>query len=126
LASAFLLPSLTLTACAARPHYAGIDLRAGAANVKVQALARQARGGSKEAQLALGIRYEEGNGVPLDVKRARKLYRMAAATTGGTIFVYVAAGKKGGKGYLTPVNAGSRVEGLTSAEVRLNLLMLGK
>jgi hypothetical protein len=120
LASAFLLPALTLTACTAPTHYAGIDLRAGAESAEVQALAQQAQGGSKEAQLALGIQYEEGNGLPLDVKRARKLYRMAAAATGGTIFVYVPASKKGGKGHLTPVNTGPRVEGLAEARARLN------
>ncbi len=108
-----------LTACAAPTHYAGIDLRAGAANAEVQALAQQARSGSKDAQLALGIAYEEGKGVRVDPKRARKLYRMAAKPSGGTIYVYVPATKKGGKGYVTPVNLGPKVEGLAEAQQRL-------
>ena len=99
----------------------GIALAPGAANPAVQTLARSALTGDKHAQLALGIRYEEGDGVAADPKRARRLYRAAAGTTGGTIYVYVPATRKGGKGYVTPVNMGLRVEGLAEARARLDV-----
>lgn len=46
--------------------------------VPLTALARLAEQNNKSAQLELGIRFEEGIGVPKDIKQARKLYRMAA------------------------------------------------
>lgn len=112
------LPALLLTACVAPSSYMGISLVAGAADPAVQSLAARAQRGDKQAQLDLGIRYEEGNGVPADLKRAQKLYRAAATTTGGTTFVYVPATKKGGRGYTMPVNMGPRVEGLAAAKRR--------
>ena len=58
--------------------------------------------GDKPAALELGTRFERGQGVPTDPDRARKLYRMAAAATGGTIYVWVpAAGDR--PGHLMPV-----------------------
>jgi hypothetical protein len=113
------LLALALGACAAPSSYLGVAFAPGAADPQVQTLARQARSGDKQAQLALGIRYEAGDGVPTDPKRARKLYRAAAATTGGTIYVYVPATRKGGKGYVSPVNMGPRVAGLAEARERL-------
>lgn len=50
--------------------YAGIPLAAGAANPQVQSLARRAQAGDKHAQLELGIRYEQGRGLPRDLERA--------------------------------------------------------
>ena len=64
---------------------------------------------------------QEGDGVPPDPKRARKLYRAAATTTGGTIYVYVPATRKGGRGYVTPVSMGPKVEGLKEARERLDV-----
>lgn len=46
--------------------------------VPLTALARLAEKNDKGAQLELGIRFEEGIGVPKDLDTARKLYRMAA------------------------------------------------
>ncbi len=121
-ASLLALP-LALVACTAPTHYAGIDLRpenrnASGVSPEVQALAAHAQRGDKQAQLDLGIRYEEGNGLPADPKRARKLYRLAAATTGGLIYVYQTPVKKGGRGGVVPVNLGPTVRGLAEAKVR--------
>jgi TPR repeat protein len=63
---------LTLAACAPT-SYAGISLKPGAADPELQSLARRAQGGDKHAQLELGIRYEEGRGVPANLDRASYL-----------------------------------------------------
>lgn len=109
-----------LAACAVPSHYAGIDLRSQSSIApEIQTLAQRAQSRDKHAQLELGIRYEEGKGVPPDVKQARRLYRMAAATTGGTIYVYQPPVKKGGRGGVVSVNLGPVVRGLEAAMVRL-------
>ncbi len=54
----------------------------------VSQLAALAWRNDKHAALELGIRFEEGQGVPRDLDKARALYRVAAATTGGPMFVY--------------------------------------
>ena len=69
--------TLALTACAPAT-YAGIPLRAGTSDSELQSLARRARAGDGEAQLRLGIRFEEGRGVARDLRRARALYLDAA------------------------------------------------
>ena len=76
----------TLTALAGcsgtADRYQGISLSADHVDPELRALARLAAAGHKRAQLALGIRFETGDGVPLDLRRAERLYRMAATTTG--------------------------------------------
>lgn len=79
--------ALALAACGAPGSYMGLDLTA-ASPTPVQRLAAAARAGDKAAQLALGTRFEHGRGVPEDLDRACRLYESAAATTGGTIYVY--------------------------------------
>jgi hypothetical protein len=116
------LIALALSACAAPTHYAGVDLRPGSADPTLQTLADRARMGSKQAQLELGIRYEDGIGLPIDRKRARQLYGLAAATTGGTIYVYQAPVRKGGRGSVIPVNTGPVVSGLAAAKERLKAM----
>lgn len=111
-----------LAGCAASTTYAGIPLTAGAADPEIQSLARRARAGDKHAQLDLGIRYEEGLGIGRDVRRALRLYRAAARTTGGRSVLHIPpAGGKGGVATI-PVSTGRRVEGLTEARYRLLLL----
>ena len=68
---------LGLAACV-NSSYAGIPFATDAADPELQSLARLARSGDKHAQLKLGIRYEEGRGVPVDLERARDLYFDAA------------------------------------------------
>jgi hypothetical protein len=71
--AAALALAIVLTGCAS-PSYAGIPLTAGAADAELQSLAGRARAGDKDAQLELGIRYEEGRGVERDSESARRLY----------------------------------------------------
>jgi hypothetical protein len=113
--------AMPLAACAAPASYMGVSFTPGAADPHIQTLARNARAGDKHAQLALGIAYEEGRGVGANPKRARKLYRAAATDSGGTIYVYVPATRKGGRGYVMPVDMGPRVAGLAEASHQLDV-----
>jgi hypothetical protein len=120
--AACLAASLALTSCAAPSSYMGIDLAGPAVSAEaaeLQLLARRAQAGDKRAQLNLGIRYEEGRGVPQDLKRARELYQRAAATTGGTMWVYQPPVSKGAKGGVVPVDSGPKLYGLQEAKRRL-------
>lgn len=111
--------SLTLAACASSNSYAGVPFAAGAAEPEIQELARQARGGDKQAQLELGIRYEEGRGLPVDLGCARSLYT-AAATRSATLWTHV-PGAGGGRSMMVPVQL-SRSSGLQEARIRLDEL----
>lgn len=110
---------LALLACAAPRSYEGVSFAPDAAPAEIQALARAAAAGNKQAQLDLGIRYEEGNGVPRDLKRAERLYRRAASDTGGTTYVYTPPVGKHGKGMVLPMNKGPVMPGLEEAKRRL-------
>jgi hypothetical protein len=114
--------SLALSACAVPTHYAGMDLRAGAASAEVQALAQRARSGDKQTQLDLGFDDEEGRGMSQDSKRAHTLFRMFATQDGEMIYVYVPATRKGDRGDVTPVNMELVVSGLAEARERLSSL----
>ncbi|TFI56527.1 sel1 repeat family protein [Sphingomonas parva] len=115
-----LLSSAALTACAAS-SYAGIPLRPGGADAALQDLARRAQSGDKQAQLDLGIRYEEGRGVPVDLKRARRLYAAAATTSGGTQLSHFPATPKT-PAAAVPIDTGPRQDGLSAARARLAAL----
>jgi TPR repeat protein len=75
---AFLAVALMLAGCAAPSSYMGISLRPGAAEPALQSLAARAATGDKRAQLELGVRYEEGQGIPRDLHCAAALYLDAA------------------------------------------------
>ncbi|MDQ8757647.1 hypothetical protein RCO27_15565 [Sphingosinicella sp. LHD-64] len=111
-----------LGACAAN-SYAGIPFAAGAAAPELQGLAMRAQAGDKQAQLELGIRYEEGRGVPVDLRRAERLYRMAASDSGGTMYVYSPPVGQNGRGQVVPINSGPRQIGLAEARRRLENLV---
>ena len=113
---------LALTGCAAPTSYAGISLVPGATDPELQRLAQMARSGDKQAQLELGIRFEEGLGVERNIGKARKQYRQAASDSGGVIWVYQPPVKKGGSGRVMPVNFGARQKGLVEAARRLDAL----
>ncbi len=117
-----LMPTaLLLTACAAPTSYAGISFADRKTPSTIRGLAARAQTGDKHALFELGMAFETGEGVPVDIRRARKLYRLAATTTGGTIYVYV-PGPKGKPGYVTPVNTGPVRHGLPEAKARLKAL----
>lgn len=113
---------LLLAGCAPATSYQGISLRAGEGDPAVRLLALRAASGDKWAQLELGIRFEEGRGVPLDWRRAARLYRMAAAQSGGTTMIYVPPVRRGGTGTVMPMSMGPVVPGLPEARARLEAL----
>lgn len=106
-----------LGACMAN-SYAGIALAAGAADPELQGLARRAQAGDRQAQLELGIRHQEGRGVPLDLERAAQLYRRAAASGDNSRLAYV-PGTGGRPASWTILSSGGRSEGLEEASLRL-------
>ena len=75
---------------------------------------------NKPAALELGIRFEERRGVPRDLEKARKLYRIAVISTGGTTFYY-SPGANGNAGQLIPLFAPEE-PGLAEAKARLEAL----
>jgi TPR repeat protein len=115
-----------LSACAAPTSYMGISFVPGAASPELQALAQCAQAGDKQAQLDLGIAYEEGRGVAVDLKRAEGLYRMAAADSGGITWVYVPATRRNSAGQVVPVSLGQLQTGLSAALDRLSKLELSR
>ena len=89
---------------------------------ELQALAERARGGDQQAQLELGIAYEEGRGVAADRKQARKLYRMAAKDNPGTQWVYMPSPGGGAPAMVMPVRTGVPRAGLDEAKRRLQAM----
>jgi len=116
--SVMIAAALLLAGCAAPTSYMGISFLRGAAAPDVQEQARRAQTGDKQAQLALGIRFESGDGVPMDLARARSLYAAAGQDTGGTMFVHVP--RSGGAVSTVPINGGPEVSGLIEARRRLD------
>jgi len=105
--AACLFSGATLAASGCVPRsYVGISLIPGAAPADLQALAMLARDGDQDAQLKLGIRYEEGVGVHRDRTRAARLYMSAARDIGGAQLIYTLSSGK--KGEVTSVNLGPR------------------
>jgi hypothetical protein len=94
----------------------------GIAAISLNSLARMAQSGDKNAQLELGIRFEEGIGVPVDLGKARRLYGEAATATGGTIWVYSPPVGNGTSGRVIPLDRGPRQAGLLEAARRLEAL----
>jgi hypothetical protein len=74
--------------------------------------------GDKMELYELGRRSEFGDGVPIDLKRARDLYRAAASSTPETIYVY-SPGINGAAGRVIPVNTGRGGPGLADAKAAL-------
>jgi hypothetical protein len=107
------------TACATH-SYMGIPLVPGQASPELQSLARRAQSGDKQAQLDLGIRFEEGVGVPVDRKRAIRLYRQAASDSGGPIWVYAPSPGGGAPARVVQVDRGVAESGLEQAKRRLS------
>ena len=123
LAAALALAALAaLPACASPSSYAGISLKPGAADPEIQALALRAQAGDKQAQLELGMLYEEGLRLPRDLDRARTLYKAAASDTGGTNYVYAPPVSGDGPGQLIHIPAVAGRRGLDEARLRLEAL----
>ncbi len=90
----------------------------GIASVDLSSLARRAQSGDKQAQLELGIRFEEGLGVERNTRNACALYNRAATQTGGTIWIYVPPVGNGTTGRVMPYDTGPVVPGLSEAAER--------
>ena len=85
-------------------------------------LARRSAKGDKLAQLELGIRYEEGRGVPVDLAKARQLYGSAASDGRAPLWLYGAAVGAAGPGLVVQRSRGRAVAGLPAARERLRML----
>lgn len=81
----------------------------------------QAALGNKGAQLALGKAYEMGDGVPLDIKRAARLYQAAARPTRGVTYVYSPAVGQA-RAQVLAIRTGEDQPGLPEAMYRLGLM----
>lgn len=121
-AALLLAPTLPLGGCAAPTRYMGIDLTARNLPEELQHLARMAQLGDKQAQLDLGIAFEQGFGVPADRAKARSLYAQAASNSGGPVWVYVPSVVAGQPGRVMQVGTTPRRTGLREARLRLEAL----
>ena len=108
---------LALSACTSN-QYMGISLNPGAVTQELQELARRARAGDKQAQLTLGIRYEMGQGLSIDLKRARTLYMMAAGNSSKTVWIYSPSPGGGAPARVLQIDR-SPIAGLEEAKRRL-------
>lgn len=109
--------ALILAGCAHRPSECASPCLA-------SSLQCRAALGDKLAQLELGVAFEEGQGVAVDLKRAASLYRSAAAPISGTTYIYSPPVGKEKAGRVIPVRVGPDRPGLVEAKVRLARLYL--
>jgi hypothetical protein len=118
-AAALALGAAGLTGgCAVSSTYMGLNLTAPDLPVELRELARRAQAGDKQAQLELGIAFEEGRGVVRNIKLASQLYGAAASDTGGKRTMYVPTGT--GSVQAVTVDTGLLVPGLFEAKRRLS------
>ncbi|HEY6815612.1 MAG TPA: hypothetical protein VI168_08750 [Croceibacterium sp.] len=93
-------------------------------DASVEQLACASAGDDKRAALELGRRYEEGRGVPRDVRRARRYYRQAAASRPGEFYIYSPAVAEERYGRVIRVdNPMGAAPGLPEARERLERLL---
>lgn len=125
LTTMLLAGGLALAGCAAPTSYAGISLVPEAVDAEVQRLALMARSGDKQAQLELGIRYQDGNGVSPDAKRAKRLFEQAATDSQSVLYVYQPSVSGRSFGRVVAINTGQREYGLAEARDRLGTFVKG-
>ena len=118
---ALLAATLLLSACASNV-YMGIPLAEGVGDPALRSLAQRASAGDKQAQLDLGIRYEEGRGVPADLARAESLYRLAASDDLRQKWIYTPPVGNGTSGRVIAVDRSAANPGLLEAQHRLQQL----
>lgn len=119
-----LAASASLGACGTS-SYMGIPVGAEALNSNLRELALRARAGDKQAQLELGIAFEEGRGVERNLNNARKLYGQASAEIGGSTWLYVPPSGREGVGRVALMDRRLRNAGLREARARLDALADG-
>ena len=115
--SALLAAALLLSGCASQ-QYMGVSLKPGGADSAVQALAVKAQGGDKQAQYELGRWFEDSTDAD-GLKKAIKLYQIAATPRGGSRMMYT----PGPSGVMTSVvSMGPEIEPYGLAKERLAVL----
>ena len=120
LLSAAAAMSMPMSGCASSTNYMGIELRSGRADPSIQQLAIQARDGDQQALLHLAASYDYGVGVAADRDQAIRLYRLAARSDPGSIYVWVPNGNGGGR--VQMVETGAARPGSQTARLRLQPL----
>lgn len=80
--------------------------------------------GVQAAQLTLAKRYEAGDGVPRDIKRAVTLYERASAAAAASTAVYAPAVRVGGHGQVLFLSNPGASPGLPEAQYRLGELFI--
>lgn len=111
-----------LIACSSNREYFGIELNYSGPPTEVQQLAQLAATGDKQAQLQLGVHFEEGEGVEQSYRTARELYSLAAEPIGGVIYVYRASITEDDAVSIATIDLGPRVSGLSEAARRISEL----
>lgn len=115
--SALLAAALLLSGCASQ-QYMGVSLKPGGADPAVQALAARASIGDKQAQYELGRWFEDSTDAD-GLKKAIKLYHIAATPRGGSRMMYT----PGSSGVTTSVvSMGQEIEPYGLAKERLAVL----
>ncbi len=85
----------------------------------LQSVYERAQLSDKRAQFELGLAFAEGVEVEQDCAQARKLLRLAAADSGGTLWVYSPPVGNGTQGRVIPINQGPKQSGLKDATALL-------
>ena len=116
--TALLAAALLLSGCASQ-QYMGVSLKPGGADPAVQALAARASAGDKQAQLDLGIRFLNGQGMASDERRACDLFRLSASDTRGQLWIYTPSPGGGAPAQVLPVQTATPTAGLAAARVWL-------
>jgi hypothetical protein len=115
--SALMAAALLMGGCASQ-QYMGVSLKPGGADPAVQALAARASTGDKQAQYELGRWFEDSTDAN-GMKKAIKLYQIAATPRGGSRMMY----SPGPSGVTTSVvSSGQYVGGLFEATQRLEAI----
>lgn len=111
----------SVSGCSAA-SYMGIPLNTASGDPSgLQQLAALARAGDKQAQLELGIAFEEGRGVPVSFQKAEKLYSQASRSDTGLRGIW-SPGVGSSPGQLTYIDGVHASGPLLSARIRLNRL----
>jgi hypothetical protein len=116
--SVLLAAALLMSGCASH-SYMGVSLKPGGADPAVQALAARASTGDKQAQLDLGIRFLNGQGMAPDERRACNLLRLSASSTGGHLWIYTPSPGGGAPARVLPVQNATPIAGLAAARTWL-------
>lgn len=118
--------AFSLGACATTPKSCRtLSLSSGATNQSsVAELQCGADQGIQAAQVALAKRYETGEDVPRDIRRAIALYELASKAVPSTTAIYSPPVKLGGSGQMLFLNNPNAGPGSAEAQYRLGRLLI--